>query len=265
MTILEEIILQARSELELAKNQIPLEQLQQQIVNSQHPPKVLTRAQNVQIIAEIKPKSPSAGQLLTTDPLELAKTYENYQASALSVLTNQQFFGGSLDLLSQIRRLTSLPVLRKDFIVDPYQVYQTKAYQADLILLIYQICSDNFQELLDLSLKLGLQPLIEVYDAKEIQALQPILHNPDYAGQIILGINNRNLRTFEVDYAHSLQLAPLLPKNVLTASLSGIQTASQAQELWRNGFDILLIGQTAMQNPSLLSEIHQACQSQKDN
>ncbi len=260
MTILEEIILQARSELELAKNQIPLEQLQQQIVNSQHPPKVLTRAQNVQIIAEIKPKSPSAGRLLTGDPLTLAKTYEQHHTSALSVLTNQQFFGGSLNLLSQIRPLTTLPILRKDFIFDEYQVYQTKAVQADLILLIYQICRDKFAQLLELSLKLGLQPLVEVYDKNELIDLQPLLTKPNLAGKMIVGINNRNLKTFEVNYKHSLELVSFLPTQVLKASLSGIQTVTQAQELWQHGFAILLIGQTAMQNPNLLSEIYQTCQ-----
>jgi len=265
MSKLDEIVAETKAQLEIAKRRVPLSALQETVANLSPRSKHLKKTSSVQIIAEIKPKSPSAGQLLSGDPLTLAKTYEQHQANALSVLTNQKFFGGSLSLLSQIRQLTSLPILRKDFIIDPYQVYQTKVYQADLILLIYQICSDNFQELLDLSLKLGLQPLIEVYDANEIQALQPILDNPNYANQIILGINNRNLKTFEVNYKHSLELASFLPTEVLKASLSGIQTVTQAQELWHNGFEILLIGQTAMQNPSLLSEIHQACQSQKDN
>ncbi len=238
------------------KQQTPLTTLQAKIKLNNYTPTHLRHQNQPQVIAEIKPKSPSAGSLIDSkNPLEIARIYEQNGASALSVLTDTTFFGGSLELFDRIRSQTSLPLLRKDFIIDPYQVYQTKAHQADLILLIYKACSDNFAELLTLSLQLNLQPLVEVYDPQELDFVLPIINKLKAQDKIILGVNNRNLETFEVDYTHGFQFVNLLPKNLLKASLSGIQQANQAKELFSKGFDIVLIGQTAISNPNIITEI----------
>ncbi len=256
MSFLSKILKNTAKVVANQKQQTSLPALLAKIKLDNYTPTHLKHQNQLQVIAEIKPKSPSAGSLIgSQNLLNIARIYEQNGTNALSILTDQVFFGGSLELFDQIRSQTSLPLLRKDFIIDPYQVYQTKAYRADLILLIYKACPDNFVELLSLSLQLNLQPLVEVYDQQELDFVLPVINRLRAHDKIILGVNNRNLETFQVDYTHSFQFANLLPKNLLKASLSGIQQVSQAKELFTKGFNIVLIGQTAISNPKIITEI----------
>lgn len=254
--ILQEIITNTKREIAQAKSEIPLSELQARIQAEKYQPKKLQGNTHPQIIAEVKPKSPSAGRLLDSQKTEvLAQTFEVNGAVALSVLTDERYFGGNLKLLQQIRQACTIPILRKEFILDEYQIWETRAAQADLILLIFKIAQENFKELLKLSLELDLQPLVEIHELWELGEIWPIVQNLKAEKKIILGINNRNLETFEVDWQHSLSLVSQLPTETLKASLSGIHTKEQSLELFRAGYDFLLIGQGAITNPKLITEI----------
>jgi indole-3-glycerol phosphate synthase len=255
-SILQEIVANTQQEILQAQAEISQTKLEAKIQTDGYQPKKSIQRNHPQIIAEIKPKSPSSGRLLDAQkPIVLAQTYETHGASALSVLTDEKYFGGNLKLLQSIRQASNLPILRKEFILEPYQVYETRAAKADLLLLIYQIIPEKFSKLLKLSLDLGLQPLVEIHGLDELTALWPVVTELQAEDKIILGINNRNLNTFEVNWRHSLRLADKLPQNVLKASLSGIDKPEQARELYQAGFDFVLIGQGAIQNPDLIRNI----------
>lgn len=190
------------------------------------------------VIAELKQASPSRGLLCSNyRPSEIAAGYQAAGAVALSVLTEQQFFRGSLDHLAAVRQAAGLPVLRKDFIVDSYQVYESVAAGADALLLIVAALVDkDLRELIELSCRLQISALVEVHNADEVdRALQ--------AGARIVGVNNRDLRTFEVDLETSLRLRTGIPRGCLTVSESGISSADDLDCLEKAGFDAVLIGE----------------------
>ncbi len=193
------------------------------------------------IIAELKKASPSRGLIRSDFPVkELAQELEDAGAAALSVLTDEQFFQGSLHNLEIASQSTSIPCLRKDFIVDEFQLLEARAYRADAVLLIVAALSQN--ELLDLSHRAretNLDVLCEVHDAAELnRALD--------AGRDMIGVNNRNLHTFRVDLNTSLQLAPQMPAGIVKVAESGIETADDIARLRQAGFAAFLIGETLM-------------------
>jgi indole-3-glycerol phosphate synthase len=192
----------------------------------------------LRVIAELKKASPSRG-LLRADygPAEIARGYEAAEASALSVLTEEDYFGGTLEDLRRAREAVRLPVLRKDFIVDEYQVFESAAAGADALLLIVAALSDTqLKRLLALSARLGLAALVEVHDEAE-------LDRAIAAGAKIIGVNNRDLKTLDVDLATSFRLRPRIPAGCLAVSESGIQSPADLRRLSEARFDAALIGE----------------------
>ncbi len=190
------------------------------------------------IIAEIKQSSPSAGVLTKDfDHRVMAAEYTAGGAAGLSVLTEQTFFRGSLSFLKEVRAVSALPVLRKDFIIDEYQVFETRAAEADAVLLIARILEiDELRKLNEASLLLGLQPLVEVHDENDIEkALEINAH--------IIGINNRDLSDFSVSLERSRRLRPMIPGDALTVSESGIRGIDDTRFLKEIGFDAVLVGE----------------------
>ena len=221
------------------------------------------------IIAEIKPKSPSVGVIYPD--LDVAKIVDNFEkigANAISVLTDTQYFGGSKSLLQQVQTLTkktkNLPILRKDFIVDLKQIYETKTLGADLILFIVKILTlDQLTNFIELALTLNLQPLIEINTIEEAKTLQNVLsivkiwvqeeiqNLPNLKqnfDQIIVSVNNRNLETLELDLNTAKELFDYLPKNFVKFSLSGIMTKNDLKFITDLGYDGVLIGTGIAQN-----------------
>ncbi len=201
----------------------------------------------VNLIAEVKKASPSAGVIRPDfDPVAIAKQYEAGGAAAISVLTDEQYFQGSLDYLRDIRQAVDLPLLRKDFIIDPLQVYESRAAGADAILLI--VAALKPAELLDLIIlatELRLTSLVEVHEADELLAMRSVVGFP-HGGYGLLGINNRNLATFEVDIGTTIRLAPLAGDDVRIVSESGIKTAVDVNKLADAGVVAILVGETLM-------------------
>lgn len=193
------------------------------------------------IIAEIKKASPSKGVLRTDfDPVQFALSYEKVGATAISVLTEEDFFQGSLDHLRSIRAVSGLPLLRKDFLFDAYQIYEARAAGADLFLLILAMLDDaTAHDLKVLGEELGMTALIEVHDAAEAERALRL-------GVRLLGINNRNLRTFETHLETTLALLPQLPRSVRVVTESGFQTRADIERLLDAGVDTFLIGEAFM-------------------
>lgn len=196
------------------------------------------------VIAEVKKASPSKGVIREDfDPVAIALDYEQAGASAISVLTDEEFFQGSLDYLTSVRRSVSIPVLRKDFIVDGYQVYETRAAGADALLLIAAVLSEReLKLLLDLSHKLGMQCLVETHSQQEIQTAVKV-------GAKLIGINNRDLQTFKVDISTTLRLLPFVPIDATVVSESGIMSREDVRYLRERNVDAVLIGETLMRAP----------------
>jgi indole-3-glycerol phosphate synthase len=200
----------------------------------------LSRRGEVSVIAEYKRRSPSAGELGIGDPAETAMAYERGGASAVSVLTDSEFFGGSLADLEAVRTAVELPVLRKDFIVDEVQVWESRAAGADAVLLIVRILDDaRLAGLIELSRELSFGALVEVHDEWELdRALR--------AGAGILGVNNRDLNRFVTDLEVTLRLGPLVPPGRVLVSESGIRTGDDVARLGEAGADAVLIGEALM-------------------
>ncbi len=193
------------------------------------------------VVAEVKKASPSKGLLREDfEPVVIGKAYEKGGASAISVLTEEDFFQGSLSYMTAVRREVNLPVLRKDFLFDPYQIYEARAAGADLILLIMAMLDDaQAVELKSLTESLGMTALIEVHDAEETE--RALRLNPE-----LLGINNRNLKTFETSLDTTLNLLARIPAEVRVVSESGLATAADLHKLAARGVTSFLIGETFM-------------------
>jgi len=196
----------------------------------------------LRVVAELKKASPSRGLLRKDfDPARLAAQLEQAGAAALSVLTEEEFFQGSLEELRRARQATALPVLRKDFILDAWQVWETRAAGADSFLLMAGIFSGAaLRELLALGRELGMEPLVEVHTCAELDRALA-------AGARILGVNNRDLRTFEVRLETSLELIEAIPNECVAVSESGIRTHEDLERLRASGFDAFLVGEHLMQ------------------
>jgi indole-3-glycerol phosphate synthase len=204
----------------------------------------LARPGRVNVIAEHKRRSPSRGPIREDlAPADVARAYEANGASAISVLTDEPFFGGRMDHLVEARAACSLPVLRKDFVVDPWQVWEARAAGADAVLLIVAALSDDgIRALLAVAGEAGVDALVEVHDAGELDRALA-------AGSRIVGVNNRDLRTLAVSIETSLGLAPAIPDGVLAVAESGIRTGADVRRLREAGFDAFLVGEHLMAAP----------------
>lgn len=203
--------------------------------------KSLENRHRLAVIAEIKKASPSKGIIRQDfDPVHIAEEYIEYGASAISVLTDEPFFKGSLKFLESISDISPIPLLRKDFVLDPYQVKEARAYGADAVLLIVTMYDGNqLAELLSACREFGLEALVECYHSEEIESL-------DWESISVVGVNNRNLSTFEVDLHRGVELLKVAPEGVVTVSESGLQTADDLFFLQESGIDAALIGEYFM-------------------
>jgi indole-3-glycerol phosphate synthase len=265
MHILDQIVQTKHQEVAAAKAAVPLEALREQC-QAAAPPRnlfaALTKTPDhnglVNIIAEVKQRSPSAGNLAVNapfDPVQIAKIYHAAGADALSVLTDEQYFGGRLSYLQQVKDAVPLPVLRKDFIIDPYQVYEARAKGADAILLIAEILTDSMMlDLQILATELRLTTLIEVHELDSLLRVRPIIGMP-MRSYSLLGINNRDLKTFHTDLATTLRLAEFVEDKQILVSESGIKTKADVQRLNAAGIRSLLIGETLMKSGDVAQEM----------
>jgi indole-3-glycerol phosphate synthase len=193
------------------------------------------------VIAEIKKASPSKGVLRENfDPVEIAQSYQQHGAACLSVLTDQDFFQGSEDFLQQARNACSLPVIRKDFIIDPYQVFEARAINADCILLIVAaLDDDSLQTLLDQAHELEMDVLMEVHDDAELERALA-------TGARLIGINNRNLRTFETRLSTTIDMLDKIPDDRIVVTESGIHTLEDVQLMRAHDVNAFLVGEAFM-------------------
>lgn len=248
LSILDQIVVRKRAELLLDQAREPIEQLEKRVKDAGRASRrgfrrALERSAPA-IIGEIKRASPSRGVIAEKfDAAAIARSYEAGGASALSVLTDMQFFQGSLQDLEQARKATAIPVLRKDFTLDPYHLWQAAAHGADAVLLIVAILPQpDLASLLERAADLHLDALVEVHDESELERALD-------AGATLIGVNNRNLQTFEVSLETSLRLAKAMPSSVLSISESGIRTAEDIRRLADAGFRAFLIGESLMRTP----------------
>jgi indole-3-glycerol phosphate synthase len=253
--ILDQIVADNKLELEIRKGSFPLEELRR-IALEQPPPLDFAsalRGERVQLIAEVKKASPSRGVIRSDfNPVEIAQTYASNGASAISVLTEARYFQGSLNHLRDIREALGskrLPLLRKDFIHDPYQIYESRAYGADSLLLIVAILNpEKLEELFWLSHELGMSCLVEVHNEAELEiALRRQAR--------IIGINNRDLRTFTVDLATTKQLRPFIPPGRIVVSESGIKNRDDMEKLRKWHVDAVLIGESLLSAPDITAKM----------
>lgn len=253
--MLDEIVLIKQEEVALAKAQLSLEDLQERLRNhlaERSLRRALTKPGTIRLIAELKRKSPSRGMLRERfDPVNLAQTLQEAGASALSVLTDEAYFGGSLDFLRDAKQFTEIPVLRKDFIVDPYQVYEAAWYGADAVLLIVRILTE--EELiacLQAADVAGLEALVEVHSEADLTiALR--------SGAAILGINHRDLKTFTIDPTLSARLVPRIPAGKVIVAESGVHTPADVARLQALGVHALLIGEALMTAPDPAAKVRE--------
>lgn len=241
MSILDQIVAATRVRVEREKQETPTSQPQ---ITSRMPAFAFEKAlrqPGISFICEVKKASPSKGLIAKDFPyLEIARQYENAGAAAISVLTEPAFFLGDNCYLAEIRQQVNIPLLRKDFVIDPYQIEQAYALGADAVLLICSILTETqLREFIGLADSLGLSSLVEAHDEEELKkALR--------AGARTVGVNNRDLKTFQVDTQNSVRLRKLAPAGVLFVSESGVSTAQDVTQLRRNGIDAVLIGETLM-------------------
>ena len=241
MSVLDEILEGVRADLEIRQQQIPLAELKARAARRPDAKDALAvlRSDGVSVIAEVKRCSPSKGALAAiTDPAALARDYEAGGARIISVLTEQRRFGGSLDDLAAVRAAVDVPVLRKDFIVSAYQLWEARAHGADLALLIVAALEQNaLVALVERAESIGLTPLVEVHD--EAEAERAIA-----AGARVVGVNARNLRTLEVDRGVFARLAPQLPNTVIKIAESGVRGPHDVIAYASAGADAVLVGES---------------------
>jgi indole-3-glycerol phosphate synthase len=238
--MIDRIITLKKEEVEQRKKALPLARLQERIAREKPPLDLASalKGDHIRLIAEVKRASPSRGILHPNlKPVQLVQTYVEGGAAAISVLTEADHFKGHIDYLEAIRQEVQLPLLRKDFIFDPYQVYESRAYGADALLLITAILSqDQLEELLSLSHSLGLRCLLEVHNENEVEIAL-------LSGAQIVGINNRDLSTFAVDIDTTRRLRPLIPQQRIVVAQSGIRSRSDVEKLEEWGIDAMLVGE----------------------
>ncbi|MEY2727237.1 MAG: Indole-3-glycerol phosphate synthase [Planctomycetota bacterium] len=247
--ILDEIVNQKKREIAAARERIPFQQLESQLLTAS-PPRGFLRALRAAtapaLIAEVKKASPSAGLIRADfDAAEIAAKYEAAGAACLSVLTDEHYFQGSLAALMAARQRVQIPVMRKEFIIDRYQVAEARVAGADCVLLIAECLDDSqLHDLYNYARQLGMDVLIELHDATNIQRVLA-------TGTELLGVNNRNLQTFETSLDHTFRLQQQLPPGVLLVSESGIRSHSDVLRLRSAGVGAVLVGESLMRQPDI--------------
>lgn len=251
--ILAEIVERKRLEIEEARRLRPVSELESQLAAA--PPvrdfvAALRAAPKMGLIAEVKKASPSAGVIRADfDPVGIATTYAQHGAACISVLTDEHFFQGHLDYLRAIRQAVPLPVMRKDFLLDRYQILEARAAGADCVLLIAECLNDEeLPELYAYATELGMQALIEIYEPANLERVLAL--NPP-----LVGVNNRNLKTFVTNLEHSIELVKRVPAETLFVSESGIRSREDVARLQQAGVGAILVGETLMRADDMGAKI----------
>ncbi len=241
MTVLDDIVAGVREDLAERQARVSLDDLKREVqrIPSAKDPMPVFRGDGIAVIAEVKRSSPSKGELAEiTDPAALAAEYEGGGAAAISVLTEQRRFNGSLEDLRAVRGRVDVPVLRKDFIVSSYQLWEARAAGADMVLLIVAALEQEaLVSLIERAHSIGLCPLVEVHDEEETRRAVD-------AGAQLIGVNNRNLKTLEIDRDTFARVAPTIPSQVVRVAESGIRGPHDVIEFARAGADVVLVGET---------------------
>jgi indole-3-glycerol phosphate synthase len=254
-TILDKIVATKRQEIARAKAATPEAVLREQL-STALPVRdffgALAAPGPIRLIAEVKKASPSKGVIRADfQPVEIARIYQRHGASCVSVLTDEQYFQGSLKYLREIRQAIALPVLRKDFIVDPYQILEARVAGADAVLLIAECLDDQqLRELHEAIVDVGMTALVELYEPDNLPRVLGI-------GARLIGINNRDLRTFQVDLGHTMRLCQEIPRDRVVVGESGIRTHDDVQRLEAAGVRAMLVGETLMVCPNIGAAVDQ--------
>jgi indole-3-glycerol phosphate synthase len=255
MSVLEKICANKRDHVDLKMRQAPLNDLKVLVEEQSVPRGFINRLkekseQGTALITEVKKASPSKGLIREDfDAVEIATTYQENGASCLSVLTDEPYFQGHDDYFKAVRQAVDLPMLRKDFMIDPYQIYESRALGADCILLIMACLDDNLaHDLYDLTTDLGMDALFEVHDAEELT--RALALNPK-----MIGVNNRNLKTLNVDLQTGLDLAHQIPDTVVKVAESGISRKQEIDSFKQTGYNAFLIGESLMRQDNIGSAL----------
>ena len=254
MTVLDDIVAGVREDVAERMAQVPLDELKERAahVDPARDVTAVLKCESVAVIAEVKRSSPSRGALADiADPAALAAEYAAGGAHCISVLTEQRRFGGSLADLQAVRRAVDIPVLRKDFIVTSYQLWEAKAYGADMILLIVAALEQRaLESLIERTVSLGMTPLVEVHDATEVpRALD--------AGAHVIGVNARDLRTLEVDRQQFHRIAPLIPSTCVRIAESGVRDRHDLVDYAEAGADAVLVGESLVTHGNPREAVHE--------
>lgn len=253
--ILAEICATTRRDLAVRRERTSIEELKSRAADGP-PPRdflaALQQAPDIGLIAEVKKASPSAGLIRADfDPVDIARTYEAAGATCLSCLTDEPYFQGRLEYLEAIRREVSLPVMRKDFILDPFQVYEARAAGADCVLLIAECLNDcEMRELYFLASELGMECLVELYEPDNLDRVLK-LEAP------LIGINNRNLKTMVTDLGHSIELSRQVPESTFLVSESGIRSRADVERLMAEGIRGILVGESLMRQNDIAAGVRE--------
>jgi Indole-3-glycerol phosphate synthase len=260
-TILDQIVATKREEIARAKVAVPIERLKDALADAppvrdfcaaltvSSPTKIANEV-SVRLIAEVKKASPSQGIIRADfDPVQIARTYQAAGASCLSVLTDEKYFQGRLDYLRQIRATVKIPILRKDFILDTYQLFEARAAGADAVLLIAECLDDcHLRKLHNEAIELGMAPLVEFYDPMNLPRVLE-------AGAHLIGVNNRDLRSFQVNLDHTIRLRDKIPLDCVLVAESGIHTRADVLRLQAAGVDAMLVGESLMREPDIAAAV----------
>jgi indole-3-glycerol phosphate synthase len=248
-TILDKIVATKRREVSARREQVPQAELERRLAAA--PPvrdffAAVSKPGAIRLIAEVKKASPSAGVIREDfDPVIIARIYEAHGAAGISVLTDEPYFQGCLGYLAQVRAAVELPVLRKDFILDSYQMIEARAAGADAVLLIAECLDDcNLRKLHNEAIDLGMTPLVELYDPENLSRVLD-------AGATLIGVNNRDLRTFTVDLNHTIRLRQRIPDDCVLVSESGVKTKADINRLQAAGVQAILVGESLMREADI--------------
>jgi indole-3-glycerol phosphate synthase len=241
-TILDQIVAAKRTEIDRVKAAMPELELRARLADAAPVRDFFTplaASGPIKLVAEVKKASPSAGVIRADfDPVAIAKIYESHGATCISVLTDESYFQGRLEYLAQIRAVTSVPLLRKDFILEEYQLVEARVAGADAVLLIAECLDDcNLRKLFNAACDLGVTPLVELYEPENLERVFD-------AGATLIGVNNRNLHTFEVDLTHTIQLRNRVPDECVLVAESGIKSRADVERLEEAGVDAILVGES---------------------
>jgi indole-3-glycerol phosphate synthase len=248
-TVLDKIVAAKRREIAAARQRLSEADLRRRVDDA--PPvrdffAALAQPGPIRLIAEVKKASPSAGVIRADfDPVAIAQTYERHGATCLSVLTDEPYFQGRLEYLTAVRQKVGIPVLRKDFILDHYQLLEARAAGADAVLLIAECLDDcQLRSLHNAVIELEMTPLVELYEPQNLPRVIA-------AGATLVGVNNRNLHTFEVRLEHTMRLRGAIPDECVLVSESGIKTRADVERLEAAGVDAILVGESLMRDPDI--------------